>query len=225
MGETQALSVQQLTCNECRKQVSTNFPQQTPISLCISLFEDTDLWQPAECWQSMQSQHGGTDGRFVPSHEEADHGRGEGFLRQPRTCSALRWSCTCPVPTVHWNNLLSLGTLLPRLPASARGPFKTLLPVFLVHFLSIPALRAVSPQIQFPKEAWTFFCLNHVAWPRPGPITALLLGRALPNPPAKARASSSFRNRAAHLELSSHCWPGRSAWSSPLSGSQPVAKG
>lgn len=78
MGETPALSA---TSAESKR--APIFLQQNPISHCISLFEDTDLWQPAECLQRMQTQHGGTDGRFVPSYEEADHGRGEDFSDSP----------------------------------------------------------------------------------------------------------------------------------------------
>ena len=82
-----------------------------------------------------------------------------GFLRRPRTCSTLLCSCTCPVSAAPWNNLLSrqlsLSIQLPRLPVSARGLLETLLTVFLVHFLSIPPLRAVSPHIYFPEDAWT----------------------------------------------------------------------
>lgn len=205
---------------ESKDQFSSRSPL---ISLCISLFEGTDLWQPAECQQRVQSQHGGADGRFVPSHEEADCGRDEDFsdsrAPQPHTCSTLVCRCTCPVSAAPWSNLLScllsLSILLPRFPASAQGPFETLLPVLLVHFLFSSSQGSRSPN-SVSQRCLNLFCLNHVAWPKPGPFSALLLRRTLPDPPAKPRASSSFRIRAAHLQLSSHCWPGRSAWSSPL---------
>lgn len=85
-----------------------------------SLFEGTDLWQRAKCQQRVQSQHGGADGRFVPSHEEANCRRDQDFsdscAAQPHTCSTLLCSCTCLVSAAPWSN--ALLTALAQHPAS-----------------------------------------------------------------------------------------------------------
>lgn len=201
---------------------------QSPISLCISVFESTGLWQQDKCQQRVQSQHGGADRRFVPRHKEAGCGRDQDFSD---SCATQPHTCSMYVP--GFCSLLeqpALLTVLAQHPASRtpcfclgtvqNSPADISCSLFLYSSSQgCPSPNSASQRCSDP------FCSNHVAWPRPGSISALPLGSALPDPPAKARVSSSFGNRAAHLELSSHCWPGWSASSSPLSDNQPVAKG
>lgn len=79
-----------------------------------------------------------------------------GFLRQPLTCTS---GAACARVLQHPGALLTALTQHPasHTPSFCSGIFQNS-PVSISFAFSIPALRTVSPQIQFPTDwAWTFF--------------------------------------------------------------------
>lgn len=143
---------------------------------------------------------GGAD-RFVPSHEEADSGE----IRVSQTAPHLHlWSCMCPGSAAPWSSpdCSHSASCFPHSLILLRDLSKLSCQYF-ICFLCSSSQDCQSPNPVPHRLGLDLFCPNHLAWTRPGSLSALLLKRAPFDPPAKARASSSSsRGRAAH---SSHC--------------------